>query len=891
MRKFLLMCLMFLTLGIKAQITVLEGFESTTFPPSGWVNNGFYRNSVSGYPCTGTAAASKNLYSFASTGNVEYSSTASNGQAIAISFNYSAKPYSTSTPVVTGNMKAEYSTDGGTTYTMLGSQIDFTSAVNSCTSFTASIPAGTVLAGANFKFRITGNNVGSGDWYLTIDDVSIIQTATIPPNCATGLIPANAATNLPKNTTLSWEPSSSAISYDVYLGTSASAPMVANQTGTMYNPGLLNGNTTYYWKIVPKNAAGDAVGCMEQLFTTDNSVLYCTPTYTTGKTDGDLISNVVISGTTLANNSGTDPVNPAYTYFTGQPNYTGQLQAGGTYNVTITVGTFGSQNVAVWIDYNDNGVFETSERVGYTTTSIAANGTATFPITLACNPPLGTHRMRVRDVWSTTGSSIDPCNSYGYGEAEDYDVTVTAAAACPAPSAGIASSVTSSGATLSWNKGCAETVWDVHLTTAGSGAPTGIPGNPGVTTNTGISVSGLMPSTNYEFYVRADCTANGTSTWAGPYAFTTMAPPPANDNCADAVSLTVNPDLNCATPTSGTTLSAADSGIAVSPCTGIADDDVWYSFVATGAYHTIMLSNIVSVGTSYSTSLYTQIFSGSCGALTSIKCNTSNTTTVTGLTAGQTYYIRIYNSNAGSAYADTFNICVGTPPPPPANDDASAAIALTPGGSFMQNAVTATNTGATTTSDATATHSCQIIGHNDVWYSVTVPASGNITVETRSVSGSTVTDTVLGVYTGASGALTQIGCDDDSSTDGNFSLVSLTGLTPGSTLLIGVWNYSSTTSGEFQISAYDASLVLATNEVKDAKNNINVYPNPFSEELNISDAALVKNVLVTDAAGRLVKTIANPDKELHLDELKQGVYFVTLEMKDGSKQTIKAIKK
>jgi len=32
--------------------------------------------------------------------------------------------------------------------------------------------------------------------------------------------------------------------------------------------------------------------------------------------------------------------------------------------------------------------------------------------------------MRVRDVYNTTGSAIDPCVSYGYGEAEDYDITI-----------------------------------------------------------------------------------------------------------------------------------------------------------------------------------------------------------------------------------------------------------------------------------------------------------------------------------------------------------------------------------------------------------------------------------------------------------------------------------
>lgn len=86
-------------------------------------------------------------------------------------------------------------------------------------------------------------------------------------------------------------------------------------------------------------------------------------------------------------------------------------------------------------------------------------------------------------------------------------------------------------------------------------------------------------------------------------------------------------------------------------------------------------------------------------------------------------------------------------------------------------------------------------------------------------------------------------------------------------------------------------LNLAVSEVSQKKNEIRVYPNPFTEVLNISDVKNVKNILVNDASGRLLKTISNPDSTIHLNELKQGVYLVTLEMKDGSKQTVKVIRK
>ncbi|UWX62487.1 fibronectin type III domain-containing protein [Chryseobacterium oranimense] len=270
---------------------------------------------------------------------------------------------------------------------------------------------------------------------------------------------------------------------------------------------------------------------------------------------------------------------------------------------------------------------------------------------------------------------------------------------------------------------------------------------------------------------------------------------------------------------------------------------------------------------------------------------TGTTKTLTPLSSGTAYYVwvrSVCSATDNSVWSSVVTFTTLTPPP--ANDDCSGATPLTVGTSFAQNAVTNTNAGATATSDATAVHACQTTGYKDVWYSVVVPASGNVTIETAAATGSNVTDTVMGVYTGSCGTLTSVGCNDDiSSGTNNFSKISLTGQTPGTTLLIGVWNYSSTTTGQFKIAAYDAA--LATSEVSQPKNDLKAYPNPFADVLNISDISKVKSVSIVDVAGRVVKTIDTPSSALHLGDLKQGLYLVTLNMKDGSKQTIKAIKK
>jgi hypothetical protein len=89
----------------------------------------------------------------------------------------------------------------------------------------------------------------------------------------------------------------------------------------------------------------------------------------------------------------------------------------------------------------------------------------------------------------------------------------------------------------------------------------------------------------------------------------------------------------------------------------------------------------------------------------------------------------------------------------------------------------------------------------------------------------------------------------------------------------------------------DAATVLATTETSAPKNIVKVYPSAFTDVLNISDTSKVKSVAITDVSGRLVKTIENPSAALNVGELKQGMYMVILNMKDGSKQTAKTIKK
>src|SRR5690606_33570407 len=94
-----------------------------------------------------------------------------------------------------------------------------------------------------------------------------------------------------------------------------------------------------------------------------------------------------------------------------------------TYNAILTSSSgSGSHGASIWIDFNDNGTFEASERVGFAS-GIGPNETVEIPIDLT-DATLGEHRMRVIYQYNIAGDLINPCVSASYGEAEDYTVII-----------------------------------------------------------------------------------------------------------------------------------------------------------------------------------------------------------------------------------------------------------------------------------------------------------------------------------------------------------------------------------------------------------------------------------------------------------------------------------
>ncbi|WP_353619895.1 MULTISPECIES: T9SS type A sorting domain-containing protein [Chryseobacterium] len=74
------------------------------------------------------------------------------------------------------------------------------------------------------------------------------------------------------------------------------------------------------------------------------------------------------------------------------------------------------------------------------------------------------------------------------------------------------------------------------------------------------------------------------------------------------------------------------------------------------------------------------------------------------------------------------------------------------------------------------------------------------------------------------------------------------------------------------------------------KEEVAVYPNPFVNNIYISNVEKVKSIVVNDFSGKQIKVLA-PVKEVDLQELNTGVYMISLYYKDGSTKTFKVVKK
>ena len=138
--------------------------------------------------------------------------------------------------------------------------------------------------------------------------------------------------------------------------------------------------------------------------------------------------------------------------------------------------------------------------------------------------------------------------------------------------------------------------------------------------------------------------------------------PPTNDDCIDAVELPITSGDAASAYTHGHTFGAT---VSMSGSCNIAPYDIWYRFTATSTGHFIVCGNSTA-----SSSTKVEVFSGTCGSLTSIECDFGTPdVALTDLVIGNTYYVHTYGYTTFAG----INIAVLDPVP---NDDCEGAMPL-----------------------------------------------------------------------------------------------------------------------------------------------------------------------------------------------------------------------
>lgn len=244
---------------------------------------------------------------------------------------------------------------------------------------------------------------------------------------------------------------------------------------------------------------------------------------------------------------------------------------------------------------------------------------------------------------------------------------------------------------------------------------------------------------------------------------------------------------------------------------------------------------------------------------------------------------------ATSSSALTFDsIC------PPSNDDCGTATSIVQE-TGIPDAASATGTAGTingATDSGLAAEVCNSFTGNandDVWYSFeALTADVNITFEVFAF------DAVVQLYEGTCGALVNIGCADDTVTGSPaVEEVNATGLTPGTTYYVRIYQYGSaaTDAGDiFDVKIWSPT-TLSNGSIEN-QNSFTFYPNPVNNKLTLNAINNIQKVAVYNMLGQEVMraTPNNLQGELDMSSLQSGAYFVKVSINDVT-ETIRIIKR
>ncbi|WP_299182099.1 T9SS type A sorting domain-containing protein, partial [uncultured Chryseobacterium sp.] len=746
---------------------------------------------------------------------------------------------------------------------------------------TYSVPAGSqLLYGQSYYVTVLPSNANG-----TATGCTEISFTTKNIGCPVVSAPAVNATNVSLTPTITWATVTDAIGYKLTVGTTAGGSDVLNNLDlgnvTTYTfSTALNNSTSYYYVVNAYTANNTSVSCTERVFTT-----VCQPYNAPYTEDFDATS----TGSTSNTNA---PTCWSYLETSGSAGYgyVSSTSPASSPNCFYLYNSSATSGNIMLVSPQTNNLSDGTKRVKFmakgSSNSYALQvGTLSDPTNPATFSAIGSS-ITLTNSWAQyivdipVGTDLNLAFRHGLGGTYRSiyidDVTVESIPACVEPTGITVASITYKAATVSWTASSSAPSGNYDLfvsTTNTAPAPGATPTVSNVTSP--YTLTPLTPSTSYYVWVRSNC-GTSTSDWAPAPAFATSSfCPSVTAPAANAANVSLTPTITWSAASGATgykiTMGTTPGG------TDILDN------VDVGNVTTYTLATPLNNSTSY---FYT--VNAYDAEVSSQSCTVRVINTIcTPITPS---YTNSFNAHPGACWA---NASGGTP----ATGSTGTTSYWTEDG-FLNNGTTGAvkynsySTGRagwlkTPIFDLSAGGYRVKFNYGLTEYGETTPdalGSDDVIHFLVSQDGGT-TWTILQTWDAA---------NSPSNASNNYSL-DLTSYTSANTMFAFYGNDGSVNDDndvDFFVDNFivEPMSTMGTSDIA-KKNDIKVYPNPFVDNLNISDIANVKSVNVMDVAGRLVKTIETPGSVLYLGELKTGMYLVVLIMKDGSKQTVKVIKK
>ena len=186
---------------------------------------------------------------------------------------------------------------------------------------------------------------------------------------------------------------------------------------------------------------------------------------------------------------------------------------------------------------------------------------------------------------------------------------------------------------------------------------------------TGVGPVGAFDTTIYWQVVALNGAGEAVGCTVWSFTSESAPAPPANDECAGAISLNLDEATCDGVNTNGTTLGATDSGVEPATCFNYGLNDVWYSFTVPENVATVDVSTDFLGGSLYDTEV--AVYSGACDGLAEIGCDNdggeviqpngsswNSLITDLAVNVGETYYVRV--SGYSETASGTFCLRIGT---------------------------------------------------------------------------------------------------------------------------------------------------------------------------------------------------------------------------------------